>query len=184
MNTLQQKIESLLFFKNEPVNYNWLAKQLGKTLDEIKKEVKEMAENHYQNRGISIIRSDDSVSLVTSSISSKLIQGLLKKDDQKELSKQALETLAIILYRTGITKSEIDYIRGVNSVFILRNLSMRGLIQKKLNPEDKRSPLYVCTHDILSFLNVTDISNLPDFDFHQEKMNQIEKRFNEENQEE
>lgn len=176
MNALEQKIESLLFFKNEPVSYQWLSKTLGISHSEIMNAVNSM-DSFYKDRGIVLVKNDESVSLMTHPNCQTLIQELSNDEDQKELSKQALETLAIIVYRDGVTKSEIDYIRGVNSVFILRNLLVRGLITKKPNPKDKRSPFYIPTHDMLSFLGITEIKDLPDFENMSSQIQKIQEEF-------
>jgi segregation and condensation protein B len=180
MNTLQQKIESLLFFKNEPVSFSWLAKQLSITAYQAKEIVEGMLP-HYQDRGITLVYSTESVSLLTSDVSEELISSLSKRDDERELSKQALETLSIILYKSNITKSELDYIRGVNSVFILRNLLIRGLIEKIVNPQDKRASLYTATHDTYSFLGIHHGGELPDFDVFTKKLKKLELEWIDEN---
>jgi len=173
MNTLQQKIESLLFYKNEPVSFSWLAKQLGLSPREIEDELYEML-TYYEDRGIQLILTNDKASLATASVSQDLIDNISHSKEERELSRQALETLAIILYKGEITKAEIDYIRGVNSVYILRNLLIRGLIEKKINKKDRRSPLYVVTSDTFSFLGMSNIKEIPDFDFFSEKLKKIE----------
>lgn len=176
MKELEQKIESLLFFKNEPVSFKWLAKTLDVSTDVIAETIEGMT-NYYENRGLTLLTGNQAVSLVTSDISKDLIRDLSNNQGERELSKQALETLSIIAYKGKITKAEIDYIRGVNSVFILRNLLIRGLIVKKQNILDKRAPLYVLTHDTLSFLGLTDIQKLPHFEQVSEKLNELEDQF-------
>ena len=81
-----------------------------------------------------------------------------------ELSKAALETLAIIIYRGLVTKSEIDYIRGVNSQFMLRSLLVRGLITRETHPKDKRRVLYAPTHDTLAHIGVLEQNALPQYE--------------------
>ena len=88
----------------------------------------------------------------------------MKKEElSRELSKASLETLTIILYTDGVTRSEIDFIRGVNSSFILRNLSVRGLIEKSDAKEGRRNAYYP-TLDTLAYMGVTRREELPDFD--------------------
>lgn len=176
MNTLQQKIESLLFYKNEPVSYTWLSKTLGLSVSEIVDHVSTMSQ-YYDNRGMTLLRTESAISLVTSQVGSDIISEISKKDESKELSKQALETLAIIVYKGSVTKSEVDYIRGVNSVFILRNLLIRGLIQKQQNPADKRAPLYIITHDTLSFLGIHTVSELPGYTEYMKKLTDLSERY-------
>ena len=181
MKAIEQKIEALLLYKNEPVSYTWLAKVLDLPKQKLQNIVYEM-KAYYVDRGLSLVSTDDSVSLMTAEIASEIINELGKSQEEKELSKQALETLAIIVYKKKVTKSEIDYIRGVNSVFILRNLLIRGLITKKQNLLDKRSPLYIPTHDMLAYLGITELSDLPDFENIQKKLNDLEDRYQEEAQ--
>jgi segregation and condensation protein B len=73
----------------------------------------------------------------------------------KDLGKAGLETLSIVLYKGPISRADIDYVRGVNSAFILRNLSVRGLITK----EDNK---YKPTLDLISHLGIKHIDELPD----------------------
>ncbi len=176
MTLLEQKIEGLLLYKNEPVTYSWLSRVLEVRKEEIIETVKKM-QTYYENRGIVLVLSNDSAALMTSQSVSEVIGEISKNQEEKELSKQALETLAIILYKDRVTKSEIDYIRGVNSVFILRNLLIRGLITKKPNLLDKRSPIYVPTHDLLSFLGLENIELLPDFEKVKNQLAELEQRF-------
>ncbi len=173
MNELEQKIESLLFYKNEPVSFSWLGKILGVSIDDIKNTIPNM-HHYYENRGLTLVVSPQTVTLMTHPEHQSIIQLLMDTEDQKELSKQALETLAIIVYQDGVTKSEIDYIRGVNSMFILRNLLIRGLVTKKQNPHDKRAPLYVPTHDMWSFLGITNKEDLPEYQHMKEQLHKVE----------
>lgn len=180
MNNLEQKIELLLFYKNEPLSFSWLAKQLEVDKTTIEESLPNM-QKYYIDRGVNLVLHENTAALVTNISHQEIIQQLLQQDEQRELSKQALETLAIIAYKGKITKSEIDYIRGVNSVFILRNLLVRGLITKKSNILDKRSPLYVITPETLSFLNITDKKDLPNAEVIYQKLDELESDFNKDN---
>ena len=176
MKILEQKIESLLFFKNEPLSFEWLSKKLQIPQETIKEAIVGM-HRHYENRGISLVTTKESVALMTGKVASDVISTLKGDRDERELSKQAMETLAIITYKTKATKTEIDYIRGVNSVFILRNLLIRGLINKLENTADHRSPFYVPTHDLMSFLGIANINELPHFSVVTEKILGIDQEF-------
>ena len=82
----------------------------------------------------------------------------------KDLSKATLETLSIVLYKNGATRAEIDYIRGVNSTFSLRALSVRGLVEKIQDPSDNRRFIYKPTFELLSFMGVTKVEELPEYE--------------------
>ena len=61
--------------------------------------------------------------LGTSAEASTLIEKLTKEELNRDLGKASLETLSIIMYQGPIKRSQIDYIRGVNSTFILQKLT-------------------------------------------------------------
>ncbi len=159
---LESKIEGLLYYRGEEVQIKELSKILNVSIDEIKESLKKLEQNLI-GRGIVLVRKNDSIVLGISGELSSLISSLRKEDIDKDLSKASLETLSIILYKNGITRSEIDYIRGVNSSFILRSLLIRGLIEKVKKDKDSRKVLYKPTMDTLSFMNITKIENLPNY---------------------
>ena len=160
---LEQKIEAILFFKGEPMSKKKLAEFLGVGQVEINEALEKLKEN-LKNRGIVLQEKEDEIMLGTASELSKLIEKLQKEELNKELSKTSLETLSIILYKNGVNRSLIDYIRGVNSSFTLRALSIRGLIEKNLDPEDNRRYIYKPTFELLSFLGVKSVQELPEYD--------------------
>jgi chromosome segregation and condensation protein ScpB len=53
--------------------------------------------------------------------------------------------------------------RGVNSTFILRNLSIRGLVERVEDEKDKRVFKYKATLSLLAHLGLTKIEELPNF---------------------
>ena len=159
---LHAKIEALLFFKGEPISI----KKIGEILDASEEEVENALQILVENKkgsGLVIIRTDSEVALGTSPLASEFLEALRKDELTKELSKAALETLSIILYKQGISRSEIDYIRGVNSSFILRNLLIRGLIEKAQDKNDSRKNIYLPSVDTLRFMGVTNVSELPNY---------------------
>ncbi|MFA6251616.1 MAG: SMC-Scp complex subunit ScpB [Candidatus Paceibacterota bacterium] len=159
---LESKIEGLLFYKGEDVQVKKLAELLDVTVEEIEESLKKL-ETSLVNRGLVLVRKDDKVVLGITSELSSLIEKIRKDEIAKDLSKATLETLSIILYKNGVARSEVDYIRGVNSSFIIRNLLVRGLIEKVVDPKDSRRFLYHPTFDTLSFMGVTSIDKLPNY---------------------
>lgn len=180
MNTLAQKIESLLFYRNQPTSFTWLIKKLDCTNQEFS-EALALLKSSYEGRGMELLVQSDELSLVTHKNCAEMIGEIEGEQTKSELSKQAFETLTIVLYNPGITKSEIDYIRGVNSVFILRNLLIRGLITKQKNEKDRRSPAYTASFDTLAHLGIRKLSDLPHYHQHLENFDRIRKEWNQEN---
>jgi segregation and condensation protein B len=161
---IAQKIEGYLFWKGEPVTMRNLVKVLDVDIETIDKALDIINAKKETTTGIILIRYDDMITLGTHSNISSFIENMIKDDLQKELGKSALETLAIILYQGPVKRTDIDYIRGVNSQFILRNLLMRGLITRVDDPKDERVFLYNPSLELLSFLGITGVKELPDFE--------------------
>lgn len=159
---LENKIEAILFFKGEPVSFKKLEDILKVSQNEIKDAIFNL-QNNLSNRGIVLIEKENELLLGTAPELSKLIEDLQKEELNKELSKASLETLSIVLYKNGVSRAEIDYIRGVNSSFTLRALSVRGLIEKTTDPKDNRRYVYKPSFDVLSYMGVKSMEELPDW---------------------
>lgn len=162
MSDLAKKIEALLFYKNEPVSQKKLAEALGVEMADLSGAIEDLRSQNT-SRGIVLLVKDDELALGTNPEFGELIEKIQKEELNKELSKASLETLSIVLYKNGATRSEIDYIRGVNSSFILRALVLRGLVEKISDTQDSRRLIYKPTFDLLSFLGVRMVEELPNY---------------------
>ena len=74
-----------------------------------------------------------------------------------------METLAIVAYSGPVPRAEIDFIRGVNSSFTLRNLLISGLVEREINPKDRRTFIYKPSMDFLRFLGLGKLEDLPEY---------------------
>ncbi len=160
-------IEAYLFWRNEPVKIKKIAEVFSISEDEAIASIDTLKDS-LSSRGIVLMMKGEGreaeVMLGTSTEASELIEKLTKEELSKELSKAALETLSIVLYKGPVRRAEIDYIRGVNSQFILRHLEIRGLVEKVQSPDDARAFLYKPTFDLLGHLGISKIEELPEFD--------------------
>src|SRR3989344_4450492 len=129
---LSANIEALLFFRGEPVSKRELAKSLGVKEKEVAEGLSELKEK-LAGRGVALLENGEEVELRTAPEASELIETIRREELSRDLGKAGAETLAIILYRNPVTRADIDYIRGVNSTFILRNLLIRGLVERVQN---------------------------------------------------
>lgn len=161
--TPASQLESVLFFKSEPLTAKELAKMLGASETSVKEAAVELAEQ-LKGRGLTLISEGDAYMLATAPEASQLIERITKEELEKDPGKAGMEVLAIILYQGPQTRAQIDHIRGVNSTFALRQLMIRGLLDRIDNPTDQRSFLYKPTLQLLSFLGVSSTSELPDFE--------------------
>lgn len=159
---LEAKIEAILFFKGEPISLERLAGILKVPKKEIGEAVA-ILKTKLEGRGIVLQEKGNEITLGTMPEMSDIIENLQKEELNKELSKASLEALSIILYKNGVSRAEIDYIRGVNSSFTLRALSVRGLVEKTLDPKDNRRYIYRPSFELLSFMGIKSVEKLPDY---------------------
>jgi chromosome segregation and condensation protein ScpB len=112
-------------------------------------------------RGIRLTLFEGQAQFVTSPQHTEVVKDFLKEDISGELTRAALETLAVIAYRGPVTKIEIEHVRGVNCSQSLRNLLIRGLIDSTEAAGEKK---YILTFDFINHIGIQNIKDLPDYD--------------------
>ncbi|MFC1721295.1 SMC-Scp complex subunit ScpB [Patescibacteria group bacterium] len=164
MASLKQKVESLLFVAGRPVPFKDLAKFTKAMVPEVKDKIDELKDEYGQNeKGMQIILDGNEAQMVSHGDTRIVTEPFLKEDIEGKLSRAALETLSIIAYRQPVTRPEIDFIRGVNSTIMLRNLLMRGLVDRQRSKKDARMFEYKLSLDFLKLLGISRREELPDF---------------------
>lgn len=156
-------LESLLFVANKPIKAKDFAAFLQIEEPETLLALENIKKKH-EHAGIVLIESDGEYQFVTNSVNSTQVKNFLNIELREKLTDATVEVLAIIAYRQPISKAEIEAIRGVNSQYSIRNLLVRGLIEKISNPNDLRSFLYKTTAEFLQHLGLTAIKDLPAFE--------------------
>ena len=169
--SLDKKLEAILFYRGEEVSLNFLVKILAVKKSKILEAVN-ILEKRLENSALSILKNEENFLLVTKKDFSKIISQLKGEENLGDLSASALETLSIILYKGPISKSEIDQIRGVNSSHILRNLLIRGLVERK-NILGKT--IYTETLDLMRYLGIENKKDLSGYEKVVETLNAIDK---------
>lgn len=126
-------------------------------LMELKKDYEDDA------RGLRIDFLGNRFKLTTKFEHREYYQKLIENPETNVLSQSALETLAIIAYNEPITRVEIDKLRGVGSVQMVRKLVAKGFI-KEVGRSDLpgRPILYETTSDFLDYFGLATIEDLPD----------------------
>lgn len=159
-------LEALLFVSGEPLSFARIAKILTVSETRVHELVTALAARYeaFEASGLMIVRDGKTVLLATKPSNALLVEALTKSTLQENMSKAALEVLAIIAYRAPIARADIDAIRGVNCSFTLRNLLLRDLITREGNPSDSRGYLYRPTLKLLQTIGIEQISELPDYE--------------------
>lgn len=173
MENKKNLVEALLFLKGESSTKKYIKDTASLTDVDLDAVLAQLRAKYSGDSGIILIETETDVAFGTNPALDTEIDIIDKKERGGELSKASLETLSIILYKNGATRSEIDYVRGVNSSFILRNLYIRGLIEKKDNEKDSRSYIYTPTIDTLRFLGIDSIASLPEYTNMLAKINDV-----------
>lgn len=173
MNDLQVKIEALLFALGRPLSRAELAKQLGTSAEDIAAALAQA----QSGKGVVLVDDGTQVELRAAPEAAELIKKIRRDEYSREVGKAGQEVLAAVIYRGPLTRSEIDFIRGVNSSQTLRTLTMRGLVRKIQNPKDSRSFLYEATTELLATLGVQRAQDLPEYAQVREKLAALEEAY-------
>ncbi|MBI4134832.1 MAG: SMC-Scp complex subunit ScpB [Candidatus Sungbacteria bacterium] len=163
MSDLASKIESILLVAGDPLSAEKIAKVVKSSPSEVEAALRELS-GEYETRGIRLVSDGRAWQFGTAPEHTPLIEELVKSEFGEELSKAAIETIAIVAYKGPITRTEVEYIRGVNSSFTIRNLLLRGLLDRVENPKDARSYLYMVSIEFLKYLGITRREELPEWE--------------------
>ena len=116
-----------------------------------------------ENRGLRIDFLGNRFKLTTKFEHKEYYQKLIENPATNTLSQAALETLAIIAYNEPITRMQVDTIRGVGSVSIIRKLVAKGFIKESGRSDLPGRPiLYETTNEFLDYFGLSSIEDLPD----------------------
>lgn len=158
-------LEGLLFVVGEDgLTFEQIEDVLEISEEESKELLMELKKDYEDdNRGLRIDFLGNRFKLTTKFEHREYYQKLIENPETNVLSQSALETLAIIAYNEPITRVEIDKLRGVGSVQMVRKLVAKGFI-KEVGRSDLpgRPILYETTSDFLDYFGLATIEDLPD----------------------
>lgn len=153
-------LEALLFASGEPIAKKRLATLLGIAQEELAAIITELVEG-LGGHGLALVETADEVELRTAPEAAEVVKKLREDELSRDLGKGSLETLAVIAYKGGVSRGEIDWVRGVNSSASLRTLLLRGLVEGIEDEKDKRRVRYSLTTEALAHLGVSRAAELP-----------------------
>lgn len=161
----QSIIESLLFVSGEPVSLKKIINVTGLNKEEIQESIKALAKRYEDScSGLMLLEKKEELQLVSKADNVGFVEKLIKNELQDSLSGASLEVLSIIAYRGPVSKTEIEAIRGVNCSYTVRNLLMRGLIERNDNPNYSRGYVYEISFDFLKKIGLESVEKLPQYD--------------------
>jgi segregation and condensation protein B len=163
-NNIKYAIEAMLFASEKPLTLEQLRQALDNlSPQEVRKVVEELrTELEQNNRGIRIAEIAGGFQMITASNFAPFLKKLFKDRHADRLSKQALETLAIIAYKQPLTRTEIELLRNVNVDGVMKSLLDKNLIRiagRKKTPG--RPIVYGTTRQFLEHFGLKSLEDLP-----------------------
>ena len=161
---LTQLVESILFVAGQGVEIKDIAEKLEIDKKQVVKAIEELKKKH-ENDGVNVITYKESVQMCSNPVYAEDIATVLNPIREKQLTKAALETAAIIAYKQPITKLDIEQVRGVNSDYAVQVLTNFRLIEVVGRKDAVGKPLlYGTTDEFLKRFELQSIEDLPDYD--------------------
>lgn len=161
--TAKNIIETLLFIASKPLSVDDLYETLeGKVERRAIKAAAAKLMDEYSQRALQVIEVAGGYQLCTRPQYGGWVRSFLRAAKRQKLSKQAIETLALVVYRQPITKVEVEALRGVDAGGAIKTLLQKRLIKivgRKRAPG--RPIIYGSTREFLQYFGIKDLSELP-----------------------
>lgn len=157
-------IEAMLFAAGREVKQEEIMSILELSAEDLEKIVRSLKDEYInQNRGIEIIKMNNSYQLTTKKEYYDYIYPLFDNRAKPTISTAAMETLSIIAYNPKITRAQIEAIRGVSVDGTIYKLLEFGLIEDagKLDIPGKPTG-YRTTNQFLKMFGLTSLDELPE----------------------
>lgn len=167
---LMLDVEALIFASNEPITVEEIANYIGNAYeqiiepDTILQAINGIQEKYKQpHYAFEVKQTAGGFQFLTKAIHHPTIAHINGEKYNKKLSATAMETLAIIAYRQPITKSEIEYIRGVSSDYAIHKLLEKELISIVGRDENSigKPILYATSSEFFDYLGINSAAGLP-----------------------
>lgn len=178
----QAAIEAILFSVGDAVSSKDIAKVLELDERDVIKLINDMADRYEaEDRGIKLVKLEDSYQLCTKNEYYDVLSQLVNMPKKHSLTDSLMETLSIIAYKQPVTRQEIEAIRGVSCVHAINKLVEYKLIAEVGRLDAIGRPiLFGTTEDFLRSFGVTSMDELPVItpdkieDFKQEAMEEAQ----------
>lgn len=160
---IKNAIEAILFANGNSVAVSRLATALEITENQAQTYADELVKEYtQQQRGITIIKLDDSYQMVSQKAYAPYIRTVMDLRRNTPLSQAAMEVLAVVAYNQPVTKSFVEQVRGVDCSGVIGSLTTKGLIEEKGRLELPGRPLlYGTTENFLRCFSISSLDELP-----------------------
>jgi segregation and condensation protein B len=160
---LKGLMEAILFVNGKSVLLSELCDIFEMSKNEIISLIDEInADYNDRKAGMNIISVAGGFQMVSNPHFKDEMEELFGRRNQNQLSRSALETLAIVAYKQPISKEDVDKIRGVSSTRSINMLLGYKLITISGSTDDVlKSPVYSTTKRFLELFRLENLDDLP-----------------------
>jgi len=154
--------EALIFAADGPIKAERMAEALDVPLADIREAIESLEVDYAERpRGFFLQEVAGGYQLRTRPEYAEYLRKLGRSRPFR-FSRPALESLAIIAYRQPVTRSEVEYLRGVDSGSVLKTLLEKRLVRILGKKDVPGKPMiYGTTREFLELFGLPDLSSLP-----------------------
>ncbi len=167
---LMPHVEALIFASDKALTQIEITEMIGQALEEVIEAdriatcisaIMEKYEAEYYP--FHLTETGGGYQFLTKKAFHKTVIKLNGEKHIKKLSAAAMETLSIIAYKQPITKSEIEYIRGVSADYSIQKLLEKDLIVITGRNEDMigKPLVYATSKNFMDYLGINSPAQLP-----------------------
>jgi len=161
---VDQIVEATLFASQTPLTAAEIVRADERlTIESVEESIRDLRETYEESeRAFQIYQLGDGYQVLTRPEFAPYLERFDSVPRAPHLSPAALETLAIIAYRSPIGRIEIEEVRGVSASSVLRTLLDWELVQVVGRGEGLGRPLlYGVTQKFLEHFGLKDLADLP-----------------------
>jgi segregation and condensation protein B len=169
-------LEGLLFVVGDDgLTIDQISNVLEMDQESVKNLILELKSDYEkEDRGLRIDYLGNTLKLTTKREHKEYYKKLLEEGNNS-LSEAALEVLAIIAYNEPITRMQVEDIRGISSVNIIKKLEAKGFIKEVGRADTIGKPiLYKTTDEFLDYFGLKSIEDLPKIEDVKEDMSETD----------
>lgn len=171
---LAHQMTAILFACGDGLPVEIFCQKLGVSKKEAEVALDFVRGQFSGDSGIHLIKYRNNYQFCTNPAYENEVGLVLNPLRERNLTKAALETLAVVAYKQPVTRLEIDQIRGVGSDYAIQILTQSNLVEIVGRKEVLGRPLlYGTTDNFLKRFGLDDIKNLPSYEDLLEKIKLI-----------
>ena len=167
--TLDMAVEAIVFAADEPVSVDALRNTFAEvtgaeaTAEDVQEAVARLnAAYEVEGHALRVHHWGGGFRMATVESMAGFVKAFLLKEEEKRLSRALLETLSVVAYKQPVAKPEVDFVRGVQSDYAIRQLLERDFITVVARADSVGRPLlYGTTEHFLDQFGLGTLDELP-----------------------